>query len=791
MLMSSGPISQPMTVSRLIAPATVLACCVIPAIALLSRGWDAVPGTARSDFEFYFLPQLTFLARSLDHGFLPWWNPHLFCGYPVLEVQQSALFYPFRTVLLSFASPERALLLLCTAAAALAPIIGFSSLRAFLHVSPVGSAIGCCVFSMGAFVALRYHAGHLNYLSSIIWMPAAVLAATGMEWSHRGRRHMAVGAAALALMLLGGATQAVIVTVWAQGAAWLAMQTRTSWRRNLVVLAGGWVLAALVSLPQWLPTLIYLGHAQRATMSDQWTPDSVAALVALAEFVLRYPLGDGITSPHLQRRGVWDTSAYSGAFGLLLVLLALTAWTTRHIPRSQALRVGTALFALGWYLSAGGFLPGFAPFREPLKSLCLVSLGAGVLAAAGFDLLWTSPCRSPAFRRLAYAVGAVACLGSLSIMAAMRTNPGAIAHAALYLSDADHSAHPSVEAFRAQMARDPSVVTRPVLAAALWLCTGALLFLLLVGLSKRYHHLSVTLVALGLVSDLATAHWNAWVPGIRSGESGWPDETRQELERLLAETRKTGDDWRVYLPPAMSNSAQRVEDLAEPHGYDPLMPRMALARSYSTMLQIPADRRQALKALALGVRSALEEVDPSTPETVPQRSRQFRLREVMPQAGVATLTTGVIISDGRFEFGPLDGVHDWIEPDDRDRLPAGLLLTDTPPLEWPSLISGQVHRVRGRNPNILRYDIETSIPALLIVRHTWLPGWTARRDQQAATPPMRVNGWMMGVPVSSRTRTITLEYRPVGLTAGLWLGAFGCLATLGLLLARKSRLDST
>lgn len=776
--------------SRLFASALVLACGLIPAVALMSRGWDAIPGTARSDFEFYFLPQLTFLARSLDYGYLPFWNPHLFSGYPVLEIQQSALFYPFRTVLLTFVSPEHGLLWLCVAFALVAPLICFASLRSFAGTSRAGSAVGCCLFSLGAFMALRFHAGHLNYLSSLVWMPVAVLPLASPN-SRLPHKTMVVAGVGLALMILGGATQAAVVSVWAQLAVSLTQLKRSSRLRVLSVLCGIWGLAALISAPQWLPTLFYLDQAQRSVVNNLWNTGPMAVLVAIAEFGLRYPLGDGMTRPHLQQRGIWDTSAYIGAFGLMLVVTALAVAATRAGRRDRGLQAGVAMFVLGWYLSAGGYLPGFASFREPLKSLCLVSLGSAVLAAKGFDYLWSARHATATSRQIATIVSVFTGVTGIALWAFATLSPGETAKGAFYLSEAERAAHPAVEALRAEILRDPSPVVGPVTAAALWLAAFAVLFVVFVWCARRLPNISAVLLACGLAADLAAVHWPAWVPGIGPGESGWPEKTHQELKRLLAEMRLRGDEWRAYLPAALSNSAQRVENLAEPYGYDPLMPRMAIARSYSTLQPIPAHQRTALKMRALGVRYAVEETSPTQPETVAQRHRLLAVREVLPDARVATLTSGVILADGRFEFGPLDGIHDWIEPDDAGRVPPGLIQHDPQPMGRPPDPGGMLRRVYGRNPNALRYDLETSAPALLIVRHTWLRGWTVRRDREAPSRPLRINGWMMGVPVRADTRTVMFEYQPVALSGGLFLCVLGCLTAVWLLCRVPRPADST
>ncbi|MGB9692142.1 MAG: hypothetical protein ACPL7D_08235, partial [Candidatus Sumerlaeaceae bacterium] len=80
--------------------------CIVPLWPGRVLSTASLPGAPRSDFEYYFFPLRCHLARVWGRGIIPFWNPHLFCGYPVIESVQSAVLYPFNALGLNVPAAE-------------------------------------------------------------------------------------------------------------------------------------------------------------------------------------------------------------------------------------------------------------------------------------------------------------------------------------------------------------------------------------------------------------------------------------------------------------------------------------------------------------------------------------------------------------------------------------------------------------------------------------------------------------------------------------------------------------
>jgi len=57
------------------------------------------------DLVSFLYPTYGFISRSLQHGTVPLWNPHLYGGASLVGDIQSGLFYPINLIVLSLARP--------------------------------------------------------------------------------------------------------------------------------------------------------------------------------------------------------------------------------------------------------------------------------------------------------------------------------------------------------------------------------------------------------------------------------------------------------------------------------------------------------------------------------------------------------------------------------------------------------------------------------------------------------------------------------------------------------------
>ena len=62
---------------------------------------------ATGDILLYFYPYRDFVASALREGRIPFWNPYLFAGAPLLANPQAAVLYPLHWPLSGCPSPSR------------------------------------------------------------------------------------------------------------------------------------------------------------------------------------------------------------------------------------------------------------------------------------------------------------------------------------------------------------------------------------------------------------------------------------------------------------------------------------------------------------------------------------------------------------------------------------------------------------------------------------------------------------------------------------------------------------
>ena len=217
--------------ARLFPWALLVAALAVPLWAIWRLGPDAIPGIPRSDYEYYFYPQRVFLSRWLKEGVFPFWNPHLFCGYPVVECLQSALFYPLNSLMMMALPPAGGLLAFLSLHLAGAALLAWFAFAHVLRLDRTAALAGALTHVLGAVFASRFLAGHQITTCALTWMPLAVCALM-RHLEERARppgtdadtgsalppswRWLMLSVAATAMVFLSGAPQYVLYLVWMQ-----------------------------------------------------------------------------------------------------------------------------------------------------------------------------------------------------------------------------------------------------------------------------------------------------------------------------------------------------------------------------------------------------------------------------------------------------------------------------------------------------------------------------------------------------------------------------------------------
>jgi hypothetical protein len=393
---------------------------------------------ATGDILLYFYPYRDYVASALREGRLPFWNPYLFGGAPLLANPQAAVLYPLHWPLIGLPVTAQ----VYWSAAIHTWLFGLGGYWLLWHWRRLGagehtdtgadagggkgaggSAVqtgarawttlwGCLVTALllsGAGVVGGL-LGHLNQLNVAAWAPWAVLCIEGVRFplQNRARRtpfhslsafasvfaRSAVFAVIVALMLLAGHTQTIYIVLFGVGAwcLWpLAERRGREVAARLAVYTAGVLIGALLSAPQLLPTLELSGLGLRTGGLSYLEATSFSLKPLQLPWTLLPSYG------LLSMQAVFDTPAYTefiayvGLAGLFLALIG--AWRGRGRARAFGLLFVVLGLALGlgrWnplYFLLHAALPGFDLFRVPARWMLLYTIGAGVLGGLGAQVL--------------------------------------------------------------------------------------------------------------------------------------------------------------------------------------------------------------------------------------------------------------------------------------------------------------------------------------------------------------------------------------------------------------------
>lgn len=735
---------------------------------------SSLPGCPRSDFEYYFYPMRCFFQRAWTEGVLPLWNPHLFCGYPVVEIVQSALLYPPNAVTLGW-QPEIAIAWLTTAHLVFNYVGIVLVLWRLFGFSLETSAVAAALPNVSAVYAYRFFAGHLTVILALPWLGLAAGAAQALnEIERRRAAHWVWGllAGSIGAIFLAGAPQYALYALWSAAAILLAtagLRLRLmSW--GVVALLFGLAVAA----PQLAATLDYVRFSAR---SGGWSHvfSRSGTIATYVETLLWAPLGNGVDEAHLSSRGIWDTNGYIGTPALLCAAAALTSYR-RHPMR---LRTALVLVVLGLHLVRGGWLPGFSGLRDNQRAIVIVHLGTTILVAVALEELLRAgkADRLRVGRNLAAL--SIAFLGALQLLEFMLTkDPYGIGHSLTKELVEKVSAAPVPYEWHELRSLATTTLSRA--------CNWGILCASLTAVSAVAHFRSrlgawLVLGALTVLEPL-WVHWPAYAARTPLSTAGLPNALRRQVHDLTnrgIHRRLPPSRWRF--PTSLTNAAQCLPGVLDVGGYDPLMPELALGRRPFFMgVSIARDIASLAVSRTLALRWEIAEAV-SQPEFVPPRRREYVVRDLAEADGggrIATIETSFVLQPGGYKFGPLfDTTHTLETGRDKSFLD-----------KWLSGLTGeQTKSVRGledvfwlpaENPNQMWIHCCSATNAVLIVKSTWLPGWCVVDQDGRRLPLLRVNGWMMGVPIPPGATFLSFSYRPPS-----WrLATFVSLLAVGLIL---------
>ncbi len=332
----------------------------------------AVP--ARLDNLIATIPWRSFARESLRAGELPLWNPHNFCGHPLLGFPATGFLYPVEWGML-LVGPllwERVNVVLHHA---LACVFMFGFLRS-IGVWRQGALLGAISFSVGAH--LLFHIPWVRVGIPVVWLPLLLYL---VERARRGTRALLVTGGvgiAVGMTLLGGTPQIAFYVLAGFGLYAMAM----TWRSPRALL--GIFLGALLGL------LAYGG--QYVASRQLWRESGYARLTyeqttvgALRPWQLPGAfLGGGESTSIIARVNY---------VGVLMLVMAPFAFAKRGNRTRAAVLGAIALGALVLSLGSAtplhralwAVVPPMRSFRAPARCMFLAGTTLCVLGAMGSE----------------------------------------------------------------------------------------------------------------------------------------------------------------------------------------------------------------------------------------------------------------------------------------------------------------------------------------------------------------------------------------------------------------------
>ena len=167
---------------------------------------------------------------------------------------------------------------------------------------------------------------------------------------------------------------------------------------------------------------------------------------------------------------------------------------------------------------------------------------------------------------------------------------------------------------------------------------------------------------------------------------------------------------------------------------------------------------------------------------LPDGGRLLENRRAMPEAWMVDRV--VRVPDARLEFA---SIQEGRLPDGSAFDPSGVAVTSDDRIRGAAGDGrSAIFRVAASRTGASQrtFQVEASVPALLVIGHRYYPGWSAWIDDEEREV-LRVNGVLQGVEVPAGRHEVRLAFRPAGFRALLLLAI--CVAAILLFVTWRGR----
>lgn len=708
-----------------------------------------------------FYPWHQFAFNELREGRVPFWNPYLGGGAPLIANYQSAIFYPPNWLHLFL--PDVTAMNLLVIFHMLWAGLGVWQFTRLLKLSPFGQSVSVMSFALGL-----YYVGHVDNFplsATAAWLPW-LFWATHRTLEKRRLGDVGILAILTGIQLLAGHAQNAWYGFLGLGgyALWYSLTHLPVAKKRTRILALsmtfiGILLGAGIASGQLLLTFEFLFMSHRTGGVDYDTLTQISyepwrLLNLISPTIAGRPQNDSYLLDNT-RYSFFEDTVYIGLLPLVSVFYAISGWRGRRkflhhhelyrtVPFWLLLSLLGYTFALGKYSPLYPFLyayvPTFDAFREPAQWLILPAFSLSILAGIGVHN-W-SRSQSVFFVARLIVVGGLGMTILLLIIFMIFSpqeiplrnliyamlNLGILAAGCAWLTLRQPDNHLLAPMWRWQLS-----VLLFIGFDLIWVSWGVNTFV-----PRTYYERDYSITA-----PQGRLYWfEDDLERKRDYDYFTPQNYEQPLERW-AEIRTT-----LFPNQSMNEQIQTFNN------FDALQP--AVHREYIELIeQKPNNLPLLLQAAGIG------QVNSEAGESYTTSATQAPpLVWVVPQA--------VWIENNKQAQAILLS-SDW-SPDTTVILQEG----DFSPPDSPTYSTPPSIRLIESTPDKIRYRVVTDGVGYLVIATTWYPGWTATIDGQEV-PLYRANLAFQAVELPPNGGDVVLQYEPRPLGSGLLISVISLL----------------
>ena len=759
------------------------------------------------DIYNYTYPSARFIHELCRQGFLPYWNPYLNYGQPVLANPNLLFFYPY-TLLIVLLPVEAAYILHFLGHFALAGIGTYLLARVWGQTRSAAFFAAFVFMFSGPVLSL----GDLyNQSACTAWIPWALLATDRALESQRLRPWVLL-IAVFALQWLGGEPMTFLATfgLCFAYALYRCGTPEKLWSKlNLRLLAIFFLVGCgilLLCAGQFLPASDLLSHSRRGVQGLRFRETANWAVnpFSLLEIVIPDFFGSGMGSPSGWLWLMSDRNLpyfLSTFLGFVPLFYALGGWGLGTDRRRNFVAGSAGVFLL---LSFGHFTPVFSlgyllipPLmlvRYPVKLLVIVTFLVAILAGWGLDRLRFPAAEwKPRRQRVLLPLG-VLLGGIVTLLAVAWLLPAAIATPTRW---ALHTLVPTPFSLE-QMPESLVTMLRFQLPGLAGFCLGGIV--LVAGLEQGKRWARPGLYAFGILAmgQLVMANYaaNPTVPrsfftyrppvlaefkdppGTYRVTSDWPIIQTPETKNLQTYTSFESIPEAADLEPIAQGAFQTRTQLAAGSmvnnvegGINLDLERSLPPYLYDVEIYLSQNSADPLRADCLLGRTNVKYIlRPSRADSAATRfigevfngsplpSRLYEDLCFVPRtyvAGSSLFSTDSVETLDQLASREFDAAHTVILA-----APAG-----SAPAVSATESAGEVEIVH-RDPNSVTLQARLSRPAYVVLLERYDPSWQAAVDGHRV-PTWRANQLFRAIYVETGTHEIAFQYHQRGLRAGL------------------------